>query len=52
MLTVRLRQAKKEKVTLGEKLLEIKRQREEIAINTDEVRAKHERATQVAQVHA
>jgi len=49
-LTIRLRQANKEKVVKREELLEIKRLREEVAIETDEVRAKHERDSKVAQV--
>ena len=49
-LTIRVRQANKEKVAKREELLEIKRLREEVAIQMDEVRAKHERDTKVAQV--
>jgi len=49
-LTIRLRQANKEKVAKREELLETKRLREEVAIEMDEVRAKHQRDTKVAQV--
>ncbi|MCJ1245208.1 hypothetical protein MMC30_002409 [Trapelia coarctata] len=48
-LTIRLRQANKEKVAKREELLEIKRLREEVAIEIDEVRAKHEHDTKIAQ---
>lgn len=49
-LTIRLRQANKEKVARREELLKIKRFRAEVAIETDEVRARHERDSKVAQV--
>ena len=51
-LTVRLRRSKKEKLALGLRLLEIKRQREETTIDTGKVRARHDRITQIAQVYA
>lgn len=49
-LTIRLRQANKEKVARREELLEIKRLTAEVAIETDEVRARHGRDSKVAQV--
>ncbi|MCJ1414746.1 hypothetical protein MMC32_001074 [Xylographa parallela] len=48
-LTTRLRQANKTKSTKRDALLDIKRQRDEIAIEMDAVRAQHEIATQIAQ---
>ncbi|MCJ1385401.1 hypothetical protein MMC17_008524 [Xylographa soralifera] len=48
-LTTRLRQASKTKTAKRDALLDIKKQREEIAIEMDAVRAQHERATKIAQ---
>ncbi|MCJ1438251.1 hypothetical protein MMC27_007639 [Xylographa pallens] len=48
-LATRLRQANKTKTTKRDTLLDIKRQREEIAIEMDAVRAQHEIATKIAQ---
>ncbi|MCJ1402185.1 hypothetical protein MMC11_005405 [Xylographa trunciseda] len=49
-LTTRLRQANKTRNTKRDALLDIKRQREEIAIEMDAVGAQHEQATKVEQV--
>ncbi|MCJ1390607.1 hypothetical protein MMC18_003468 [Xylographa bjoerkii] len=48
-LTTRLRQANKTRTTKRDALIDIKRQREEIAIEMDAVRAQHEKATKIAQ---
>jgi hypothetical protein len=49
-LSVRLRQANKEKAALRQELLRIRREREKVALRTDEVRRLHEEATKSSQV--
>ena len=47
-LSTRLRQAKKRKILKREAYLEVRRRREEVAVEMDAVREKHEKATRIA----
>jgi hypothetical protein len=50
VLTLRLRKANKEKLRLREKLLQIRQERELMALRMDEVRRKHEENEKAAEV--
>ena len=50
ILNANLKKGNKEKTALRDELLDLRRQREEVAIRMDEVRKKHEEATEAARV--
>ncbi len=47
---MRVKQANKEKIALREELLRVRREREKVALQTDQVRRVHEEASKASQV--